>query len=160
MDCQRTREQLGLLLDGELAFALSRTVLGHLGECPECRAELDLLRSIGAQIRSEPLPKLGSLRARILSEAAVMPEPQRLTFAFVWPRAAAMLLGAVTVALSLASQKPVPQVEPSGAISRLDRVTLESQIDLELAGSLASDFRELGLRPEVRLMFEVAEDAR
>ena len=55
MKCEKSREQLHLYVDGMLDKQERRALKGHLATCPECRAELELLRGIVEAIETEPL---------------------------------------------------------------------------------------------------------
>ncbi len=60
MKCQQSREQLHLYIDGVLGKQEGRALEGHLAACPECRAELKLLKGIVEAIETEPLLEPGA----------------------------------------------------------------------------------------------------
>jgi len=54
MRCDRAKEALSALLDGELTAAEADEVRAHLEGCPACRAELDALRRLVAEVKTLP----------------------------------------------------------------------------------------------------------
>ncbi|PCJ52179.1 MAG: hypothetical protein COA70_12630 [Planctomycetota bacterium] len=158
MDCQRTQELLNPLIDGELQLDLSRSVLAHFEICAECRTHADQLSSLGRVVRAVGGGAPIGLGARILSEArAENRAPRGLihSIATAWPRAAAVLVGAASVAFFL---RVMPYEVPSSAtIQRpgFQQVLHEFQADLELSGSFRGDFRNLASRPEGRLLYDL-----
>jgi hypothetical protein len=46
MDCRQIRDNLGLLLDGELPPTRSESVRAHIAECPACRTEWEQLQAL------------------------------------------------------------------------------------------------------------------
>ena len=65
---------LTAFVDGELDHAARDRVLVHLGRCPDCRQEVDLLRGLKSVLRSEPAAP-DELSARIMAAAARPGQP-------------------------------------------------------------------------------------
>ena len=158
MDCQRTHELLSSLIDGELPFDLSRSVLAHLGSCADCRAHADELRSLGGLVRALGARAPVGLGARILTEARAAQAAPRRSLRNVGPagaRAAAVLLGAASVALLLSPLTKESSRSPVAPRSGFQLLVSESQADLELVGSFSGDLQALLSRPEGRLIREL-----
>ncbi len=158
MDCQRTRELLSPLGDGELPLDLSGAVLAHLEGCAPCRAEADALRSISVIVRDVAEAAPAGLGARILGEARAQQASTgrwRPRLVSVLPRIAAVVAGAAAAATFLTplTSAPVRDISPR---SPLHLLAFESQAELELAGSFGADFRVLARSPEVQLMYDIA----
>jgi len=99
MNCNEVRNRLGALLDDELAPEARTALDRHLQGCAGCRAELDRLARLDAELdlvpRIEPNPFfLTRLRQRVADERAA---PRRGR----WPRAA--VLSGVAAGLLLAA---------------------------------------------------------
>ncbi len=83
-DCKSVRDQLALLLYGELSFDDEERVESHLDACGECRAALQREKAVQAafdQLEISPSPSLlrecrEDFRMRLMEEAAV-PRPMR-----------------------------------------------------------------------------------
>jgi hypothetical protein len=86
MTCASTRARLGELLTGALDAGEQASAERHVGECPECRAELAAIRGLELQLR-----RLG---------------PTRRTSAFRWAAAAALLVAAGVTTLLWPSAAP------------------------------------------------------
>ena len=158
MDCQRTRELLSPLGDGELPLDLSGAVLAHLEGCAPCRAEADGLRFISSIVREVAEPAPAGLGARILGEARARQATTgrwRPRLVSVLPRIAAVVAGAAAAATFLTplTSAPARDISPR---SPLHLLAFESQAELELAGSFGADFRVLARSPEVQLMYDIA----
>ena len=160
MDCQRNHELLSPFVDGELPLDLARPMMAHMVGCARCRAEAEALRSLGVVVREmgERVPT--GLIARVVSEARAAHEsPRHLVLGIVsaWPRAAAMVVGAASMALFLSPLTSAPALSPISAAlpSGFHLLVSESQAELELAGSFSGDFRVLARRPEGRLMYDL-----
>ena len=157
-DCQRTRELLSPLGDGELPLDLSGAVLAHLEGCGPCRSEADALRVLGAMVREVAEVAPAGLGARILGEARARQAATgrwRPRLVSALPRIAAVVAGAAAAATLLTplTPAPIPEVSPR---SPLHLLAFESQAELELAGSFGADFRVLARSPEVQLMYDIA----
>jgi hypothetical protein len=81
MKCQQSREQLHLYIDGVLGKQEGQALKRHLAACPECRAELELLRGIVEAIETEPLLEPGAdFTSRVMAR---LPEvAKRKVFSF------------------------------------------------------------------------------
>jgi anti-sigma factor RsiW len=159
MDCQRTLELLSPLVDGELPLDLSRPVLTHLAACAACRARADALRSMGVVVRDMAANAPPGLSAAILREARVHREDRRAPLTGIlamWPRAAAMAVGAAAVmlCLSLVSSGSLPTA-PVSPRATFGRLVSESEAGLELAGSFRGDSRALASSPVGRLIADL-----
>jgi anti-sigma factor (TIGR02949 family) len=53
MDCKQTNELLNAYVDKELSKSDQTFLEAHVAECPHCRAELDEVRRLDAQVRSD-----------------------------------------------------------------------------------------------------------
>jgi len=163
MDCQTTQDSLSRYVDGELPADLSRSLTAHLEACNKCGAEAVALRSMGDGVRELAEPAPVSMRARISHEARAAQarrdrqDPWIPRFSPAWSRAAAVLVGAASVAFALSpfasTPVPTPQSMPAARL-----LVSESQSDLELDGSFRGEFRFLARRPEGRLMHESTHD--
>lgn len=79
-DCEKCREMISCLLDGELSDAQRSLVREHIAGCPECRSVYDAFCAISEQMREpEPLPE--GLHDKIMS--GIGAEPKRKT-GIVW----------------------------------------------------------------------------
>ena len=93
-DCERVRENLGRLLDGELPKKERERLLAHIGACVECAAEWETVREIrrsagrGApratdeerrEILSAALPELERLRAERARRTPALRRLRRIT---------------------------------------------------------------------------------
>ena len=105
MTCHDAREQLSALIDDVLDAEERSAVEAHLATCPECRRELQRLRSTVALLRAvEPARAPAGFVDRVLAAARPEPWPRRLFRALLlpWPvklpvEAAAIVLVAVGV---------------------------------------------------------------
>src|SRR3954466_9390237 len=53
MDCKQTNELLNAYVDKELSKSDQTFLEAHVAECPHCRAELEEVRRLDAQVRSD-----------------------------------------------------------------------------------------------------------
>ena len=165
MNCERTRELLGPLVDGELPNDLSRRVLAHLDGCATCNARVAALRAIGALVREAQEPAPAGLGPRILAEARVASvQAGRESFArgeraarlvTFCSRAAAVLLGAAAVVLCVPEMPSPSSSSPTATGSPYRLLVTESQGEIDLAGSLRGDFLALARSPESRLLHQL-----
>ncbi|MBZ5605491.1 MAG: zf-HC2 domain-containing protein [Acidobacteriia bacterium] len=111
-DCKAVREQLALLLYGELSFDEEERIESHLDACVDCRAALKREKELHAafdQYEATPSPSLlrdcrEDLAIRLMEEAAV-PRPahdgwwDRLIDALTWRPTGALMrpVGALTL---------------------------------------------------------------
>jgi len=123
---EHVRDELTALLDGELAQTERARVEAHLGQCPECAAQRDLLQGALASVaRSTPIEPSVDLRRKVL--AAVDAEPQGfaarfhalLSMRFLVP-AAAGLCAALVLALSAGREQSVGAGEELEVAEHLD----------------------------------------
>jgi len=79
MDCDKCKIQLHAYLDGELEGQAFAEVEHHVGQCPDCKTELDRLvkmRELLQELKKVEVPEgereifIGALRDRLLSEGA------------------------------------------------------------------------------------------
>jgi predicted anti-sigma-YlaC factor YlaD len=57
IDCEKCREMISCLIDGELSQAEQSFVREHIAACPECRSVYDAFSAVSAQLHEEePLP--------------------------------------------------------------------------------------------------------
>ncbi|HUR13018.1 MAG TPA: zf-HC2 domain-containing protein [Mycobacteriales bacterium] len=122
---------LTAFVDGELDHAARERVLVHLGRCPACRGEVDLLRGVKSVLRSEPQAP-DDLTRRILASSAapglpvLVPRPAArrpgLLAGHARARRTAWGLGALALgvggALAVAGpppRAPVAPVDPTSA---------------------------------------------
>jgi len=90
MNHTRVRDNLSAYLDGRLSARQAARIEAHLRDCPECRAELESLRTTVALLKSLPdIPLPGSF---VLSASAVKEQTgfRRLNVAFGALRGAAV----------------------------------------------------------------------
>jgi hypothetical protein len=64
MSCDSVKDQIFLLLYGELPFAEEELVEQHLQSCADCRAELERQKTLGAALSAHALDVPGDLLAR------------------------------------------------------------------------------------------------
>ncbi len=97
MRCDRAKEALSALLDGELTAAEADEVRAHLDGCPACRAELDALRRLVAEVKTlPPVSAPRDLRRKImarLDEAPARDDTRRVYWRVLWGAAAAVVIG-------------------------------------------------------------------
>lgn len=56
LSCNEVKDLLSAYYDGELGVAASKQIEEHINECEECRAELEQLRRISAEMKSLEFP--------------------------------------------------------------------------------------------------------
>lgn len=79
-DCEKCREMISCLLDGELSQAEQSFVREHIAACPECRSVYDAFSAVSAQLHEEePLPE--ELHEKIMS--GIKAKPKKKT-GIVW----------------------------------------------------------------------------
>lgn len=79
-DCEKCREMISCLLDGELSQAEQSLVREHIAACPECRSVYDAFSAVSAQLHEEePLPD--GLHEKIMS--GIKAKPKKKT-GIVW----------------------------------------------------------------------------
>lgn len=80
IDCEKCREMISCLLDGELSEAEQSLVREHIASCPECRSVYDAFSAVSAQLHEEePLPD--GLHEKIMS--GIKAKPKKKT-GIVW----------------------------------------------------------------------------
>jgi len=80
IDCEKCREMISCLLDGELSQAEQSFVREHIAACPECRSVYDAFSAVSAQLHEEePLPD--GLHEKIMS--GIKAKPKKKT-GIVW----------------------------------------------------------------------------
>lgn len=79
-DCEKCREMISCLIDGELSQAEQSLVCEHIASCPECRSVYDAFSAVSAQLHEEePLPD--GLHEKIMS--GIKAKPKKKT-GIVW----------------------------------------------------------------------------
>lgn len=72
-DCEKCREMISCLIDGELSQAEQSFVREHIAACPECRSVYDAFSAVSAQLHEEePLPD--GLHEKIMSGIKARPK--------------------------------------------------------------------------------------
>lgn len=80
IDCEKCREMISCLLDGELSQAEQSLVREHIAYCPECRSVYDAFSAVSEQMHEEePLPD--GLHEKIMS--GIKAKPKKKT-GIVW----------------------------------------------------------------------------
>lgn len=80
IDCEKCREMISCLLDGELSQAEQSLVREHIAACPECRSVYDAFSAVSEQMHEEePLPD--GLHEKIMS--GIKAKPKKKT-GIVW----------------------------------------------------------------------------
>lgn len=80
IDCEKCREMISCLLDGELSQAEQSLVREHITSCPECRSVYDAFSAVSEQMHEEePLPD--GLHEKIMS--GIKAKPKKKT-GIVW----------------------------------------------------------------------------
>ena len=132
----RLRELLSSYIDGQVDDSEAGRIELHLGQCEECRVELESLRATVGLLQS--LPELEVPRSFKLSEAAVRvatPGPARVEFApsIVWTTRLATSAAAVLVAVLLVGDLTgiVKQSETIAPMAILERVETEAEMPVE-----------------------------
>jgi anti-sigma factor RsiW len=121
--CEREREAIGALVDGELEGAERAAVEAHLAGCTGCRKELEELRRLAAAFASlppvEPAPDFEArFWARIAREAGA-PQGFAARLRRLFSPGGALALGAVAAAALLLfinlprTPEPVAPAEPA-----------------------------------------------
>ena len=73
IDCEKCREMISCLLDGELSQAEQSLVREHIASCPECRSVYDAFSAVSEQMHEEePLPE--GLHEKIMSGIKAKPK--------------------------------------------------------------------------------------
>lgn len=73
IDCEKCREMISCLLDGELSEAEQSLVREHIASCPECRSVYDAFSAVSEQMHEEePLPD--GLHEKIMSGIKARPK--------------------------------------------------------------------------------------
>lgn len=73
IDCEKCREMISCLLDGELSQAEQSLVREHIASCPECRSVYDAFSAVSEQMHEEePLPD--GLHEKIMSGIKARPK--------------------------------------------------------------------------------------
>ena len=86
-------ERITGFVDGELDAAPTAAVAAHLETCPECRAQAEAERELGARLRGLPAPELpAGLEARVRQAVRVRPFPVRAA-RWALPLAAVLFAG-------------------------------------------------------------------
>ncbi len=154
MDCLTTQKLLSAMLDGELPSDLTRSVERHLNQCSRCTEEAEELRFLSAIVREAGTRAPVGLGARISCSARdtqQSPASWTAALAAAWPRAAAVLVGAASVALISFPLRSAPS-SPVETRTTFNLLAFESQAELDLAGSFGEDFQALARRPEGLLL--------
>ena len=80
IDCEKCREMISCLLDGELSEAEQSLVREHIASCPECRSVYDAFSAVSEQMHEEEsLPD--GLHEKIMS--GIKAKPKKKT-GIVW----------------------------------------------------------------------------
>ena len=97
MECREVRDRLSPFVDDELDPLASREVAQHVASCPNCAAELERLRALGANVRREleyqRAPDL--LRERVMRDLRASRQdapPRRAAQSWRWLSAAAAVV--------------------------------------------------------------------
>lgn len=80
IDCEKCREMISCLLDGELSQAEQCLVREHIASCPECRSVYDAFSAVSAQLHEEETLPDG-LHEKIMS--GIKAKPKKKT-GIVW----------------------------------------------------------------------------
>ncbi len=73
IDCEKCREMISCLIDGELSQAEQSFVREHIAACPECRSVYDAFSAVSTQLHEEePLPD--GLHEKIMSGIKARPK--------------------------------------------------------------------------------------
>ncbi len=148
---------IGAFLDGELNSGQAEELRAHLENCPDCQAVVRAQEAMSVAVQNIKDIAPSGLRERILQEARVLqakPVSRTLNMAEVFARAAAVLVGAVSVGLLHGALEDSP-AEIQLSQPPFQALVFESEAGLELGGSFGADFRALERRPEGRLLNEV-----
>lgn len=80
IDCEKCREMISCLLDGELSEEESAQVREHIGQCAECRAVFEAFSAVSWQMQSlEEVPD--GLHEKIMG---AIPQPKKKKGGIVW----------------------------------------------------------------------------
>lgn len=80
IDCEKCREMISCLLDGELSQAEQSLVREHIASCPECRSVYDAFSAVSEQMHEEE-PLSDGLHEKIMS--GIKAKPKKKT-GIVW----------------------------------------------------------------------------
>lgn len=138
IDCEKCREMISCLLDGELSDKEQAQVREHIGQCAECRAVFEAFSAVSGQLRSlEEMPD--GLHEKIMD---AIPQPKKKKGGIVWIKylsAAACLAlvifaGAHSGVLSPAddaAEHTAPSPESNSAVRSYSAGTDESDMACE-----------------------------
>ena len=132
----RLRELLSSYIDGQVDNSEASRVELHLGQCEDCRVELESLRATVGLLQS--LPELELPRSFELSEAAVRVatrEPAKVEFApsIVWTTRLATSAAAALVVILLVGDVTgiVKQTETPVSVAILERAVTQAEVPVE-----------------------------
>jgi anti-sigma factor RsiW len=93
-ECERIRDLLPGLADGDLDAEDAALVSGHVAVCPACARESEAMRSISLALRQEPCPDIalptGAQAAAWILDRERGARPWWASFRFVWAPVAAV----------------------------------------------------------------------
>ena len=132
MDCAGVREQLSLLLYGELSFDQEERIESHLDHCPDCRAALAREKALHAafdNLEITPSPSLAHdcredfLAVLLNEEAPPAPVPQgwweKFTDAITLRPAGAFGVVSIGIVLGFAAAQMLPVLSSNGAFQSM-----------------------------------------
>ena len=132
----RLRELLSSYIDGQVDNSEASRVELHLGQCEDCRVELESLRATVGLLQS--LPELELPRSFELSEAAVRVatrEPAKVEFApsIVWTTRLATSAAAALVVILFVGDVTgiVKQTETPVSVAILERAVMQAEVPVE-----------------------------
>ncbi len=134
------RERLSAYLDGELPPEEETLATAHLRDCPDCSRLLEELATVDDLARERPLsvPEgyFESFPARVRAALPRQAKPRRVPF---WAlAAAASLLVAIIVPITLRETAESPSVAPAGPAARLEETRVPEAPPATLAAPAAS----------------------
>ena len=117
--CDRVREQISALLDGEDDSELAPVDACHLLACPECGQFQQLVPALNRQLRVSALQPLPDLTESILEQLVPLRAPRRRDRAPLLARwaAVAVPIGLALSGLTSGSFAP-PRVQPTHPVTR------------------------------------------